>query len=235
MGLPDSVAVGDFSCDGVPDLALANYNGFSDSVAILEGNGSGAFTNAVGSPFPAGGNPSSALAGDFNGDGSPDVAVVNPGQDVVTVLQNETSGGTCGEVASHAPPYVSTEGPGSTPSRRSGQPVPTIPPTEVVSLAALAHTVSVERGLRLEVTLSNPGSVMVELQRRVVKLVRGRRRKLLETVGSVTLEGKAGANAFTIKRVDGRPLAPGNYTLLVFTNDEGRRSAVHTLNVRVKR
>jgi len=87
-GLPKSIAAGDLDGDGNTDLAVANFNGSSDNVAVLQGDGRGGFTNAVGSPFPANGNPSPLAVGDFNGDGRTDLAVVNPYQGVVTVLLN---------------------------------------------------------------------------------------------------------------------------------------------------
>ena len=90
-GMPQSIAAGDFSGKGNMDLAIANFNGSSDNVAILQGNGRGGFTNAIGSPFPANGNPRSVVVGDFNGDGRPDLAVVNSFQGVVTVLLNTTT------------------------------------------------------------------------------------------------------------------------------------------------
>jgi hypothetical protein len=94
-GLPESIAVGDFNCDGEPDIAAANFNGSSDSVAILQGDGSGGFTNAAGSPFPADGNPRPIAVGDFNGDRRPDIAVVNSFLGRVTALENATIGGSC--------------------------------------------------------------------------------------------------------------------------------------------
>jgi hypothetical protein len=90
-GLPQSIAAGDFSGNGNMDLAVANFNGSSDNVAILQGDGHGGFTNAIGSPFPANGNPRSVVVGDFNGDRRPDLAVVNSFQGVVTVLLNTTT------------------------------------------------------------------------------------------------------------------------------------------------
>ncbi len=90
LGIPQSIAAGDFNGDGDMDLAVANFNGSSDNVAILQGDGHGGFTNAVGSPFHANGNPRPLVVGDFNGDGRPDLAVVNSFQGVVTVLQNTT-------------------------------------------------------------------------------------------------------------------------------------------------
>ena len=88
---PWSVAVGDFNGDGVLDLATANSNG--DNVTVLLGNGSGGFTPAPGSPFSAGTNPRSVAVGDFNGDGILDLATANSGDNNVTVLLGNGSGG----------------------------------------------------------------------------------------------------------------------------------------------
>ena len=81
---PFSVAVGDFNRDGNPDLAIANANDYN--VTVLLGNGAGGFTAAPGSPFPVGTVPDSVAVGDFNGDGAPDLAIANVGDDTVTVL-----------------------------------------------------------------------------------------------------------------------------------------------------
>ncbi len=88
---PVSVAVADFSGDGIADLAVANHLG--GTVTVLLGNGSGGFTAASGSPFPAGGYPVSVAVGDFNGDGKTDLAVANAGSNNVTVLLGNVSGG----------------------------------------------------------------------------------------------------------------------------------------------
>jgi hypothetical protein len=75
------VAVGDFNGDGVPDLAVANLassaGGSSAGVlSLLLGNGDGTFQSAV--TYASGGNYAlAASVADFNGDGQPDVAVVN--------------------------------------------------------------------------------------------------------------------------------------------------------------
>jgi hypothetical protein len=89
-GLPESVAAGDFAGNGKPDLAVANFNGCSNSVAVLQGDGTGQFTNATDSPFDANSNPRGMAVGDFDGDGKLDVAAVNPFLGAVTVLQNTT-------------------------------------------------------------------------------------------------------------------------------------------------
>ena len=97
---PFSIAVGDFNQDGIPDLAVANnYDG---TIAILLGNTSGSFSpdywiNAsVGPPswlnFSWNTNgPWSIAAGNFNGNGIPDLASVSiggpSGESTVTILQ----------------------------------------------------------------------------------------------------------------------------------------------------
>jgi len=64
----------DFNEDGALDLAVPNSK--DGTVTILLGNGMGAFAPAPGSPFTAGSNPLSIAAGDFNGDGRSDVALL---------------------------------------------------------------------------------------------------------------------------------------------------------------
>ena len=86
---PTSVTTGDFDRDGVPDLAVANYN--SGTIAILLGTGSGSFSlPAV--PYPAGTWPDSVAMGDFDRDGVPDLAVANYGSDNVSVLTGTGTG-----------------------------------------------------------------------------------------------------------------------------------------------
>jgi hypothetical protein len=112
-GEPDSIAAGDFNGDGNMDLAMANFNGSSDDVAVLQGDGRGGFANAPGSPFPAHGNPRPLVVGDFSGDGLLDMAVVNSFQGVVTVLENTSREG------SHGPPPPPPGAPGTPPAAPS--------------------------------------------------------------------------------------------------------------------
>ena len=49
----------------------------NNRVMILLGNGDGTFQTAV--PYPTGNNPVALIAQDFDGDGEPDLAVVNQG------------------------------------------------------------------------------------------------------------------------------------------------------------
>jgi hypothetical protein len=85
---PHSVVVGDFTGDGVPDLAVANFA--SNDVSILLGNGDGTFQAPRN--FPAGARPYSVAVGDFNGDGHPDLAVANYGGNKVSVLLGNGDG-----------------------------------------------------------------------------------------------------------------------------------------------
>src|SRR6516165_6433129 len=90
-GAPTSIAVGDFNHDGKLDLAVAvPVPGPSTYVSVLLGNGDGTFQTAVN--YSAGYNPSSVAVGDFNNDGTLDLAVANSGSSttVTVLLQSPT-------------------------------------------------------------------------------------------------------------------------------------------------
>ena len=81
---PQGIVVADFNGDGKPDIALL----FQDvsTVYTLPGNGDGTFGAAVTIPLPAGAEPSAIVAGDWNGDGIPDLATANENLNSITSL-----------------------------------------------------------------------------------------------------------------------------------------------------
>ncbi|MFY9646726.1 MAG: VCBS repeat-containing protein [Terriglobales bacterium] len=85
-----SLVGGDFNGDGMPDLAIANYD--DNTVTILLGNGDGTFI-APTAPLPAtGAGPFAIVAGDFNNDGNLDLATANFYDNTVTILLGSGDG-----------------------------------------------------------------------------------------------------------------------------------------------
>ena len=102
---PSSIVMADFNGDGNLDLATTSTPSPSNPgnlVTLLLGNGNGTF----GAPilFGVGSLAYSAVVGDFNGDGAPDIAVANGGAGSVSVLLNTQ--GTNIQVQSSATPAV---------------------------------------------------------------------------------------------------------------------------------
>lgn len=88
---PLSIAVGDFSGDGIPDLAVANV--IDRTVSILLGTGNGTFAQAAHSPIPvSGASPASVAVGDFNRDGNLDLVVAVVGPNDVSILLGNGDG-----------------------------------------------------------------------------------------------------------------------------------------------
>src|SRR5262249_16834100 len=86
---PISVALADFNGDGKLDVVTADYPYYGGGgMSVLLGKGPGTFPRPV--TAAAGPGPSAVTAGDFNGDGRPDVAVAIWGAgNVVSVLLND--------------------------------------------------------------------------------------------------------------------------------------------------
>jgi predicted NUDIX family NTP pyrophosphohydrolase len=89
-----SVAVGDLTGDGKPDLATANS--FASTVSVLVNRGDGTFGDKTN--YPSVDGPYSVAIGDVNGDGLQDLATANYGnfpnrERTVSVLVNSGHGG----------------------------------------------------------------------------------------------------------------------------------------------
>lgn len=93
---PSKVTVGDFNGDGYPDLATANKDSSTTPstyyvyVLLNQGDGNGTFQPAV--SYGVGSEPRNVAVGDFDGDGNPDLAVANSGENNVSVLLGNGNG-----------------------------------------------------------------------------------------------------------------------------------------------
>ena len=88
---PNSVAIGDFNNDGNQDIATANYaSNTGNIVSINLGNGTGGFGATTN--LSTGAGPVFVAAGEFNGDGNQDLAVVNHGSKSVSIFLGNGTG-----------------------------------------------------------------------------------------------------------------------------------------------
>ena len=93
------VRVADVNGDAKADIISPNLEG--DNVTVLLSDDKGGFRQPAGSPFPCGDSPFNVAVGDVNGDGKPDLAIVNSpgstpdrsGQDGLTILLADGHGG----------------------------------------------------------------------------------------------------------------------------------------------
>ncbi len=89
-GDPSAIVVGEFNADGDLDVAMAFSN--TDSISVSMGNGDGTFQPPTLYGLPPGSSPSAVVAGDFEGNGRTDLAVVDTGTNEVSILQNNGNG-----------------------------------------------------------------------------------------------------------------------------------------------
>ena len=85
---PVSVAIGDLSGDGKPDLATANL--YARTVSVFVNRGDGRFRSRK--DYRAGGDARSVAIGDLNADGKRDLATVSADANTVSLLMNRGRG-----------------------------------------------------------------------------------------------------------------------------------------------
>ncbi|MFC2088357.1 FG-GAP repeat domain-containing protein, partial [Calditrichota bacterium] len=91
---PESISINDLNGDGLPDLAVVNYNSASVSVLLnLTAPGASTPSFSAKTDFTTGNNPRSVATEDLNGDGKPDLALVNYSVHKVSVFINTTTPG----------------------------------------------------------------------------------------------------------------------------------------------
>jgi hypothetical protein len=97
---PTSIAVGDFNNDGKPDFVTNNF--INGTLSVFLGDGTGAFSQAAGSPITAPGGSIFVAAGDFDADGRTDLATGNISPSGVGIFLGTGNGGF---VAAPGSPY----------------------------------------------------------------------------------------------------------------------------------
>jgi hypothetical protein len=90
-------------------------------------------------------------------------------------------------------------------------------------------------GFTLDFTLARPASVVVRLEKTVMRKLDGRWRRTLELIGASTIAGHAGLNRVWIRRIAGYALTHGRYTISVYTEVGSVRSATRSVGLIVRR
>jgi Flp pilus assembly secretin CpaC/tetratricopeptide (TPR) repeat protein len=93
---PSAVAIGTFnSKNGDSNQGFVVTNFKDNTYSVFNGNGDGTFTEVTGSPFAlpsTATGPVAMTAADFNGDGNPDLAILNQSTRNVTILKGNGDG-----------------------------------------------------------------------------------------------------------------------------------------------
>src|SRR5260370_67298 len=113
-----------------PEVDLAVVNQSTNNVAILLGavdtNGNISFTQAPNSPVPVGQSPVAIATSDLNADGIPDLAVVNQGDNTVSILLGSSNADGTFSAASGSPLPTATTPAGVAIGNFTGGTVPSL-------------------------------------------------------------------------------------------------------------
>ncbi len=92
---PSAIVTGTFNTNTNSNVGFVVTNFKDNTYSVFNGNGDGTFTQVTGSPFALQDkvtNPIAITTADFNGDGIPDLAIVDQGTNQVTVLKGNGNG-----------------------------------------------------------------------------------------------------------------------------------------------
>jgi len=138
-----------FSTTQAPDVVLVNSTSNNISVLLgsVDANGkpNGLFTEAPGSPFAVGHNPSSVIVADFNGDGFLDLAVANQGDNSISLFRGHGDG-------------TFTEFPGSPFKLTNTTSISETAPVAMVSANFRIRNNSINNGPEVDLAVANQGS-----------------------------------------------------------------------------
>jgi 6-phosphogluconolactonase (cycloisomerase 2 family) len=151
---PQGIAMGDIDGDGKPDLIIVNYSSSAGNVSIFKNIsspgsiGTGSFAPKV--DFNSGGTgPWDACISDIDGDGKPDVSIVNGSSGTVSVLRNTITPVAIPTITSFSPAF----GPAGTTVTITGTNFSTTASSNIVWFGAAQATVSSATATQLIVTV----------------------------------------------------------------------------------
>ena len=92
--VPFKLVATDLNNDNRPDIALTHYN--LGTVSVMKNNSSPAtgMDFSVGTTLTTGSNPTGIISADLDGDGAPDLAVTNVGNNTLSMFRNTGSAGS---------------------------------------------------------------------------------------------------------------------------------------------
>ncbi len=91
--LTDALASGDFNGDGKPDLVSVSVQANTVSI-FLNASSSGSISFTAGPGYATGTSPSAVVVYDLDGDGKPDILVLNEVSNSLSLFRNISTGGT---------------------------------------------------------------------------------------------------------------------------------------------